>query len=302
MAFNITETEAVYKNLIEPTVEATGFHSVKINEVEHNGYIDELLMRALNCADIAIADLTFARPSVYYEAGYAERKINVIYTCRRDHLSNSKDDLKVHFDLEHRSIIDWENKHDEVFSSRLFKRIKFLTKGVAAAARAELDDYLKNLDSSFANPHYSPHKIKGSGRDPVMELLVQGYKKPSLEDKSFEDLVTDSIILLINNFRRVNEKVVTKEITEIAFQNAMREYISFIEVQLKYYNECYKHAPFRLKIFLAPQLRTIYDLYLQVVQVCFQRPSTKYSQYYESIVGELKRIAITLEENARSIE
>jgi hypothetical protein len=31
------------------------------------------------------ADLRYARPSVYFEAGYAERSVPVIYTVRRDH-------------------------------------------------------------------------------------------------------------------------------------------------------------------------------------------------------------------------
>jgi hypothetical protein len=77
--------------------------------------------------DVKKADLTYSRPSVYFEAGYAQRVVPVIYTVRRDHFKFKADDpngnLKVHFDLQMRNIIDWSSASDKRFPVRLRSRV-----------------------------------------------------------------------------------------------------------------------------------------------------------------------------------
>ncbi len=55
-----------------------------------------------------IADLTYARPSVYFEVGYAHGLgIPLLLTCRKDHFHGKVDHARVHFDLEQFKISYW---------------------------------------------------------------------------------------------------------------------------------------------------------------------------------------------------
>jgi len=94
-----------------------------------------------------VCDLTGYRGGVYWEAGFAYGLgLEVIYTCRKDwikaeplkgpkgkvinELSDSngnKIEIKkdgIHFDLEHRNRIDWEETDLNGFEDKLKKRIK----------------------------------------------------------------------------------------------------------------------------------------------------------------------------------
>jgi hypothetical protein len=96
-------------------------------------------------SDIVLADLTYARPSVYYEAGFAERFSPVIYTARADHLSRaqSNEQLRVHFDLEMKKIVVWKDLNDKTFSSRLRQRITYLLKPIVADNAEKEKEYLE---------------------------------------------------------------------------------------------------------------------------------------------------------------
>src|SRR3972149_10398 len=107
MAFGQEDTDEVYKKYISPVVKKCGFMPRRIDRVLHNDYIDRKIIEEINHADICVADLTYARPSVYFEAGYAQRGIPILYTCREDHFSNTKESEKVHFDLRQRNIVKW---------------------------------------------------------------------------------------------------------------------------------------------------------------------------------------------------
>src|SRR5580765_8219234 len=104
MRFEEQQTDKVYDRLIEPTLKRQQIVPIRIDRVEHNDNIDQRIIREIEHCDLALADLTFARPSVYFEAGYAERKVPVIYTCRKDHFKANPNDvgdnLRVHFDLQ----------------------------------------------------------------------------------------------------------------------------------------------------------------------------------------------------------
>jgi hypothetical protein len=82
-------------------------------------------MDGLRRSDFCIADLTYARPSVYFEAGFAERSVQVIYTVRSDHLRrNQAEDLRVHFDLQMKPLITWKDPEDPSFPTRLERRLR----------------------------------------------------------------------------------------------------------------------------------------------------------------------------------
>lgn len=107
MAFGRPETDRLYDRAIVPTLDAVNLQAVRVDRVEHNGDIDDRIIQELKECRLAIADLTFTRPSVYFEAGYAQRVVPVIYTVRKDHFDRgAPDTARVHFDLQMRNIVD----------------------------------------------------------------------------------------------------------------------------------------------------------------------------------------------------
>jgi len=131
MAFNRTDTERLFEISIQPVLLKNAIDPIIINRQEDNQDLNVQIFNQLDSCDFAIVDLTYARPSVYFEAGYAQRKVEVIYTVRRDHLNrNNPEDRRVHFDLSMKNIIAWDSPDDKNFSTRLEKRVKstFLNK------------------------------------------------------------------------------------------------------------------------------------------------------------------------------
>ena len=127
MAFGRRDTDRVYDKKIDRALRKHNIIPIRVDRVEHNDDIDKRIQAELHSCDLALADLTYARPSVYFEAGFAQRKVPVIYTCRRDHFTLRANDpegnLKVHFDLQMRNIVAWQDPRDRAFKDRLSQRI-----------------------------------------------------------------------------------------------------------------------------------------------------------------------------------
>jgi nucleoside 2-deoxyribosyltransferase len=88
MAVGRADTDRIYDKHIAPTLKAARIHPVFMGRLEHNDDIDKRIISEIEACDFAISDLTYARPSVYFEAGYAQRSVPVIYTCRADHFQS----------------------------------------------------------------------------------------------------------------------------------------------------------------------------------------------------------------------
>lgn len=133
MAFGKEDTEKLYDNLMLPVLNKLNIRPVIINRQESNDDLNLQIIEELEKCDFAIADLTYARPSVYFEAGFAQRAVEVIYTVRADHLKNSQPDaLRVHFDLQMKNLITWSGTDDTKFPEKLTRRIEntFLKKWI----------------------------------------------------------------------------------------------------------------------------------------------------------------------------
>lgn len=125
MAFGHEDTDGIYDNAIRPVLRNNDVIPVIINRREDNRDINHQIIEQLQRSDFCIADLTYTRPSVYYEAGYAQREVEVIYTVRRDHLGkNQPEDKRVHFDLQMKPIVVWKDPTDATFADRLEKRLR----------------------------------------------------------------------------------------------------------------------------------------------------------------------------------
>lgn len=147
MAVGRADTDRIYDKHILPTLRAAGIHTIFMGRLEHNDDIDKRIIREIEECDFVIADLTYVRPSVYFEAGYAQRKVPVIYTCRTDHLGQGTGELRVHFDLLMRNIVGWSSPTDRSFSTKLAKRIKIVIRPLTqqresdAKVKAAVDDF-----------------------------------------------------------------------------------------------------------------------------------------------------------------
>lgn len=153
MAIERDETEAVYDSLIAPTLKDKSVRAVRVDRIEHNEDIDNKIISEIETSDFMVADLTFARPSVYFEAGYAQRQVPVIYTARKDHLSGKADDqfgnFRVHFDLRMKNIIPWSSPEDKNFAARLAKRVIHVTAPILR--ERVLEEKTKQADEEFAS-------------------------------------------------------------------------------------------------------------------------------------------------------
>jgi hypothetical protein len=108
MAFGHKDCDKIYDSKILPILRELRLFPIRVDRRQHRDDLNNYIIRMIKNSNIVIADLTYARPSVYYEADFAERISSVVYTVRKDHLSRSQKDesLRVHFDLQMKKIIE----------------------------------------------------------------------------------------------------------------------------------------------------------------------------------------------------
>jgi hypothetical protein len=128
MAFGHQDTDKWFDRTLRPLLKIVGAQARRVDRIEHNDDIDDRILAEIKEADFAVADLTYARPSAYFEAGYAQRAVPVIYTCRADHLLAPPDSSnRVHFDLQMKNIVPWREPMDPRFRQRMESRLRKVT-------------------------------------------------------------------------------------------------------------------------------------------------------------------------------
>jgi hypothetical protein len=133
-AFGYKDVDSIYSKAIVPVLRELGVRPVRVDRINHNERIDAKILNLISQCDFGIADLTFARPSVYYEAGFIEGlEKNVIYIARSDHFRQKEADLhgneRIHFDLITKNIIQW-TAVNESFKIRLRSRVNLVLRSV----------------------------------------------------------------------------------------------------------------------------------------------------------------------------
>ena len=68
-AFEKNDVDTIFTKVVQPVLSKKGIISLRVDRVEHNDDIDDKILELIKECDFCIADLTYARPSVYYEAG-----------------------------------------------------------------------------------------------------------------------------------------------------------------------------------------------------------------------------------------
>lgn len=193
MAFGRPDTDQLFNTAICRVLGDKGIIPIRVDRIEFNDNIDDRIFQEIRKATFVIADLTYARPSVYYEAGFAEREVPVIYTVRRDHLAARADDdygiYRVHFDLLMRNIIDWVDPGDQLFATRLDRRIEEVLIPIktrlqvdqentrnrnaflALSHSARTEHILKTCDEVFSMAEIGGFALKPRGPYPQREFL-----------------------------------------------------------------------------------------------------------------------------------
>jgi hypothetical protein len=107
------ELEGARKTIHE-VIASLGYEPYLVNLDPHFDLIELKIYENIRRSRFVVADLTHNRQSVYYEAGFAHGLgLQVVLTCRADCFEDPNDDFKrVHFDLEHRPVLRWENKEE----------------------------------------------------------------------------------------------------------------------------------------------------------------------------------------------
>lgn len=172
MAFGHPDTDELYDAVIAEILRSRNVEPVRVDRLEHNEDIDDRIIQEIRGADFAIADLSYARPSVYYEAGYAERAIPVVYIIRTDHLTSLADDhfgnYRLHFDLQMKNVIEWERPRDQPFRQRLAMRVDYLLAPIRERKEA------KDLEAAE----------RGASSDPLpRELQVSRWGNATLRSR-----------------------------------------------------------------------------------------------------------------------
>jgi len=161
-AFNRDDVEKAYDRAIAPTLKKHKVIARRVDRIDYNSKIDEKIIELIESCDFIISDLTYARPSVYYESGYAERKAPVIYTARKDHFRQRDNDPEgdrcIHFDLQMKNIIHWSDSDVISFKKKLSRRISIVSRPLLKTFSVEDNKRIKV--EQFARLSQSSQLIK----------------------------------------------------------------------------------------------------------------------------------------------
>lgn len=116
------ELEDVY-NAIQRCFKNFGILAERADDIEHSGKITEEIINKIKSSEFLYADLTGARPNVYYEVGFAHALSKRVILYRKSGES-------LHFDLaayncpEYKNLVDLEKKLNNRLASMTGRKIK----------------------------------------------------------------------------------------------------------------------------------------------------------------------------------
>lgn len=111
------------RDCLKTSINALDWNAVIIDEVEHNDGIMDRVIAAIRDSAFVVAELTYQKSGVYYEAGFAKALgLEVI------HIVSESDFKSCHFDVRHLNLIVWKDHAD--LSKKLTSRV-LATKGRA---------------------------------------------------------------------------------------------------------------------------------------------------------------------------
>ena len=106
------------KSGIKEVFKEFGIDAITADEIEHDDAITDRILHEIQASEFLIADLTYERPNVYYEIGYAHARNKRVILYRRE-------GTELHFDVAHRNCPEYENT--TALKKKLRKRLEAIT-------------------------------------------------------------------------------------------------------------------------------------------------------------------------------
>ncbi len=142
---NTYDLDKTYKNIIQPSVQESGYECIRADEIQDSGLIDKSMYALLMHADLVIADITTFNPNAIYELGirHAVRPFSTIIL--------KEEDGKIPFDLDHTRIFYYKHLGEDIGSDESKRCQKNLKEKIKFAEEnkiidSPLYDYIKDIE------------------------------------------------------------------------------------------------------------------------------------------------------------
>ena len=173
MAFR-PELDFLYKDVFEPVLEERGLRAIRVDREEPEISLTVEILDLIKRAQVTIADLTFERPSIYYEVGYAHGiGCPVVLTARRDHnpFETPRDEgaPTVHFDLAVSKISYWSGGEIQALRDELASRLDRVLDRSSHATRAE--ELAPSHGVPLPRPQLEQFFVKRLAKGAVIEVV-----------------------------------------------------------------------------------------------------------------------------------
>lgn len=97
----------LYERAISPAIKEAGYRAIRVDLVEHTGFIMDRVLSLIRVAPFVVADFTGNRNGVYFEAGFARGLgLPVVHLCHQSHFEQS------HFDIKQINTLVWNDHGD----------------------------------------------------------------------------------------------------------------------------------------------------------------------------------------------